>query len=80
MSSLSNPKKPGALQEAGQLAQSVVGVGTLCGLAIFCAHLARDVAVLVVAVAERNLARAAGRLSEQIPHTVIAVCSCQDAA
>ena len=36
-------------------------------------HSIGDVAVLVVAVAERNLARAAGRLREQIAYAVIAV-------
>ena len=62
-----------ALQEAGQLPQRVIGIGALRGLAALCAHLSRDVAVLVVAVAERNLARAAGRLREQIAYAVIAV-------
>ena len=69
-----------ALQEAGQLPQRVIGIGALRGLAALCAHLSRDVAVLVVAVAERNLARAAGRLREQIAYAVIAVCGCQGAA
>ena len=68
-----------ALQEAGQLPQRVIGIGALRGLAALCAHLARDVAVLVVAVAERNLARAAGRLREQIAYAVVAVYRCQGA-
>ena len=68
------------MQEAGQLPQRVIGIGALRGLAALCAHLSRDVAVLVVAVAERNLARAAGRLREQIAYAVIAVCGCQGAA
>ena len=63
----------GALQEAGQLTQRVIGVGAGGGCAVLFAHLARDVAVLVVAVRERNLTRAAGDLFEQIPNAVIAV-------
>ena len=69
----------GALQEAGQLAQRVIGVGAGGGCAVLFAHLARDVAVLVVAVAERDLARAAGRLREQIAYAVVAVYRCQGA-
>ena len=69
----------GALQEAGQLAQRVIGVGAGGGCAVLFAHLARDVAVLVVAVRERNLTRAAGGLGEQIANAVIAVCRCQGA-
>ena len=67
------------LQEAGELAQRVIGIGILGGLAVFSAHLARDVAVLVVAVAEGDVACAAGGLGEQIANAVIAVCSCQGA-
>ena len=67
------------LQEAGELAQRVIGIGALGGLAVFSAHLARDVAVLVVAVAEGNVACAAGGLGEQIANAVIAVCRCQGA-
>ena len=67
------------MQEAGQLPQRVIGIGALRGLAALCAHLSRDVAVLVVAVAERNLARAAGRLREQIAYAVVAVYRCQGA-
>ena len=69
----------GALQEAGELAQRVIGIGILGGLAVFSAHLARDVAVLVVAVAEGDVACAAGGLGEQIANAVIAVCRCQGA-
>ena len=61
------------LQEAGELAQRVIGIGILGGLAVFSAHLARDVAVLVIAVRERDLTRAAGDLFEQISNAVIAV-------
>ena len=57
---------PGALQEAGQLARRVIGIGAGGGCAVVLAHLARDVAVLVVAVPRRALARAAGGLREQI--------------
>ena len=67
------------LQEAGELAQRVIGIGILGGLAVFSAHLARDVAVLVVAVAEGDVACAAGGLGEQIANAVIAVCRCQGA-
>ena len=67
------------LQEAGELAQRVIGIGALRGLAALCAHLARDVAVLVVAVAEGDVACAAGGLGEQIANAVIAVCRCQGA-
>ena len=67
------------LQEAGELAQRVIGIGILGGLAVFSAHLARDVAVLVVAVAEGDVACAAGGLGEQIVNAVIAVCRCQGA-
>ena len=69
----------GALQEAGQLAQRVIGVGAGGGCAVLFAHLARDVAVLVVAVAEGDVACAAGCLGEQIANAVIAVCRCQGA-
>lgn len=67
------------LQEAGELAQRVIDIGILGGLAVFSAHLARDVAVLVVAVAEGDVACAAGGLGEQIANAVIAVCRCQGA-
>ena len=67
------------LQEAGKLAQRVIGIGALGSLAVFSAHLTRDVAVLVVAVAEGDVACAAGCLGEQIANAVIAVCRCQGA-
>ena len=63
----------GALQEAGQLPQRVIGIGAGGGCAVLFAHLARDVAVLVVAVGERDFTRAACDLFEQIPNAVIAV-------
>ena len=58
------------------LFQNIFALG---GLAVFSAHLARDVAVLVVAVAEGDVACAAGGLGEQIANAVIAVCRCQGA-
>ena len=67
------------LQEAGKLAQRVIGIGALGSLAVFSANLTRDVAVLVVAVAEGDVACAAGCLGEQIANAVIAVCRCQGA-
>ena len=69
-----------ALQEGGQLPQGVIGVGALGGLAVFRALFARDVAVLVVAVGERNLTCAAGFLTDQIANAVVAVFRCQGAA
>lgn len=67
----------GALQEAGELAQRVIGISAFGGLAVFGAHLAGDVAVLVVA--ERDFACAAGGLFKQVSNAVIAVCRCQGA-
>ena len=68
-----------ALRRLGQPVILVIGVGAGGGCAVLFAHLARDVAVLVVAVRERNLTRAAGGLGEQIANAVIAVCRCQGA-
>ncbi len=60
--------------------QKRLGIGAGGGGAVFSAHLACDVAVLVVAVAERNFARPAGGLCEQIAHATIAVCGYQGAS
>ena len=61
------------LQEAGQFTLRIVGVAVLHDLASLRAHLARDVAILVVAVREGDLTRTASSLRKQIPHAVIAV-------
>ena len=66
------------MQEAGQLPQRVIGIGA-GGCAVLLAHFARDVAVLVVAVAKRDLTCAAGGLREQIAYAVVAVYRCQGA-
>lgn len=67
------------MQEAGQLAQCVIGVGAGGGCAVLFAHLARDVAVLAVGVAEGHFAGAAGGLGKQIANAVMAVYRCQGA-
>ena len=58
--------------------QRVIGIGA-GGCAVLLAHFARDVAVLVVAVAKRDLTCAAGGLREQIAYAVVAVYRCQGA-
>lgn len=57
----------GALQEAGELAQRVIGISTFGGLAVFGAHLAGDIAVLVVAVAEGDFAAPLVACSSRFP-------------
>lgn len=67
------------LCKARQLPQRVIDIGTFGGFATLCALFARDVPVLVVAVAERDAADAAGCLLQQVAHTVVAICGCQAA-
>lgn len=68
-----------ALQEARHFAQRVVSVAAGGCFTVLGARFTRDIAVLVVAILERNTACAAGGLLQQTANAVIAVCRCQGA-
>ncbi len=62
-----------ALQEAGQLSERVIRIAVFRLRSVFRALFARDVAVPVIAVTERNVACAAGGLLRQVAHAVIRI-------